>query len=283
MNSADFAAARRLEDIRFSQHISEAAVQREKDIRALQSNLAAKGLLNSGPRYLGEVNIFFTSIESIVEKAIACRKELGIKVPALLTPPNLKVIQDKLDQIIDGGVNSVRSRLALEARNAVGAAMVQEAQRRAFSLKAKLKMEIAALPLEVGLGMHHKEDRPQVTTLNISHSTVANLNLGTVVGDLNSSIQSLAGAGQNELVQAIRQLSEAISGSSDLDDSSKKDLLEHLAPVSGEAAQRLEKRKMGLIKTSINALKSGLAVGTQLLALWQGVEHALKAIGILPQ
>ncbi len=75
-----------------------------------------------------------------------------------------------------------------------------------------------------------------MTTFNISNSTIANLNLGNVVGDLNSSIQNLNTEGCNELAKEIRNMTEAIASSKDLKDDARRELLEHLAVVSAEAA-----------------------------------------------
>jgi hypothetical protein len=121
------------------------------------------------------------------------------------------------------------------------------------------------------------------TTINISQSTIATLNLGTVVGELNSSIQTLTNAGHDDLAKSIRQLTEAITASPHLNESLRKDLLEHLALISSEAALPVEKRKMGPLRSSVAILRSSMSVATQLVTLWQAVEHALKAAGILHQ
>jgi hypothetical protein len=118
-------------------------------------------------------------------------------------------------------------------------------------------------------------------TVHISNSTISGLNLGNVVGDLNSSIQQLNTEGRNELADTLKKMTEAVAVSTELDDSVRKDVLEQLSVVSGEAAKPAEMRKMGPLKTSFEAVKSGVALGTQLLTLWQGVEHALKAAGII--
>ena len=119
------------------------------------------------------------------------------------------------------------------------------------------------------------------TTINISNNTIATLNLGSIVGELNSSIQTLTNAGRDELAQSVRRLTDAIAALPDLSDTLRRDLLEHLAFVSTEVALPTEKRKMGPLQSSIEALKSSVAVASQLVTLWQPVEHALKAVGII--
>jgi len=57
-------------------------------------------------------------------------------------------------------------------------------------------------------------------------------------------------------------------------------MLEYLAHISEQAALPADKRKTGPLKASIEALKTGVTITGQLVALWQQVEHALRAMGI---
>jgi hypothetical protein len=230
---------------------------------------------------VAEVDITFSLIESVVEQCIEYRQQLATKVPVLLTPVNLNTLHQKLSQYVDGGVNSVRMRRSMQgARAGGGLAASQEAERRAYGLKARIKQKLEALPLEARLGMYQSNEQTGMT-VHISNSTISGLNLGNVVGDLNSSIQQLNTEGRNELADTLKKMTEAVAVSTELDDSVRKDVLEQLSVVSGEAAKPAEMRKMGPLKTSFEAVKSGVALGTQLLTLWQGVEHALKAAGII--
>lgn len=273
--------ALQLEGIRFNQLRSDAATKREVDIKALERKLASQGTVLSGGSLTAVVGIIFSAIEGVVCEVIAYRKELAPRVPELLTPASLQVLQKNLNEYIDGGVTGVRSRQSIEsARTGGSLAASQEAQRRAYGLKARLKQQLTALSLEARLGMH-QPNKHSGTTVHISNSTISNLNLGNVVGDLNSSIQQLDTEGRNDLAEALRNLTEAVGASGDLNDEIRKEMLEHLSIVSGEAAKPAGSRKMGPLKTSFEAIKSGLAVGTQLMMLWQGVEHALRTAGVI--
>ena len=89
-------------------------------------------------------------------------------------------------------------------------------------------------------------------------------------------------SGQDELVNELQRLANAIGDSDELADVPKKELLEHLALISGEVALPVEKRKVGPLRTSIAVLKSGVSLTSQLLTLWQGVEEVLRATGLFP-
>jgi len=264
-------AARRLEIIKLSTLLEDAAVQRETDLNALQR------MANSGGRLVREMEIIFSSTESIIEKAMAYRRELAAKVPALLLEfPHLKEFNARLNEYSDGAILTLRTR-HLKYPAGAGDAVMGASVRRAAALKARINREIQALSLEATLGIHHGEDR-EVTNLTISNSTIATLNLGTVCGDLNSSIQTLTTSGHGELAEALRKLTDAVGASSELEN--KKEMLEYLAHISEQAALPADKRKTGPLKASIEALKTGVTITGQLVALWQQVEHALRAMGI---
>jgi hypothetical protein len=88
--------ARRLESIRLSMLHEASAIQRDTELNALTNNLAARGLAISGARLQGEMSIIFQTTESLIEKAIAYRKELAVRTPELLVMfPHLKEFQAK--------------------------------------------------------------------------------------------------------------------------------------------------------------------------------------------
>jgi len=151
MNDEGLAAsdALQLEQIKFGQLMSDAARKREEDIKALERRLASQGGLRSGAQLLGVTDIIFTALEEVIKKVIEYRRELGEKVPILLTPMNLRTLQHKLDQYINGGLNGVRSRQSMQwARTGGGLGASQEAARRASALKIRVNQELAAIPLE---------------------------------------------------------------------------------------------------------------------------------------
>jgi hypothetical protein len=275
-----FSDARQLEEIRFGQWISEASVQMRDDICASERGFARRGYSSSGARFKAEIDIMLASAENVIGKAIAFREELGAKVPALLTTENHHEFGSRLNQHVDALIKGIQTRAKLRPRDTAGGAVISEVERRAWAVKARAKNKLAALPLEARLGMHQPEE-PRVTTFNISHSTIANLNLGSVMGDLNSSIQHLNTEGRNELAEEFRKMAEAIGSSQDLNDDARKEMLENLSVVSEESAKPPEQRKMGPLKSSLVAIKSSIGIAAQLLAVYQGLEHALKAAGVI--
>src|SRR4051795_953258 len=66
---------------------------------------------------------------------------------------------------------------------------------------------------------------------DFSNSTIGNVNLGTVLGDLNASVQSLQSHGSRQIADLIGKLTNGISNWTEIDDAHRKDLLENVAQV----------------------------------------------------
>jgi hypothetical protein len=274
--------ALKLEEIAFNRSMSDAAAETNAAVKALERELAASGLRNSGPYFVRDMEIRFAKFaDGVIEKAITKRKELGRRFPDLLKPPRLDQLRDKLLHYVDGIVSGEQARIAMGGRSygAASASLNQQAQMKANVIKARITQELEALRLEARLGMH-TEEKP-VTILNISDSTIASLNLGTVVGDLTASVQTLNNQGQKEFAHAIQALAEGLAASAELQADHRKELLEHLAFLSAEVASPPEKRKMGPLKSSIAFLRARIADVTQLASLWSAVEQVLKTMGII--
>jgi hypothetical protein len=172
-------AARRLEDTRLSMLLEASAVQRETNLNALIRAAAAHGGAMPGGLLKQEVEIIFAATETMVDTAIAYRKELAARAPdLLLADPYLREFHTKLDQLADGAVISVQQRHATKASAgqfpaATLNAILALATRRSKVLKNKINNEIRAMALEGDLGMHRRSQLQHLT--NVFHGTVGNV------------------------------------------------------------------------------------------------------------
>jgi hypothetical protein len=251
--------------------------KREHDKEELLASLGQRGFLNSGLRLKQEAMLQIESTRSLIKQILDVRRKLSVEFPDLLTNAHLDALSMSLNRIVDGTGNLVTNFSQVTQGGGAEVAISAFGQRRVNELRAYIEVEISILRTEGQLGMNPLGNVP-VTTINISHN--ANVNLGTVMGDMTGSIQRLNEAGQAELAEAIRKLSDAIVASNELEKVTQKEILEHLGVVSDEAAKPPEKRKMGPLKTSLQAISSGIATATQLIGTWQGIEHLLRAAGI---
>ena len=259
--------------------ISEARTEEQTEVAALEHNLAARGLALSGSRFSGEMKIFLKKINGIIDKRIMLRREVGAKVPALLENQSMITLKAELDQFVDSATGGFITRLSSRQGATLGATERRSVAR--FSVKPQASKRGSIMNF-VHFRSNHSSDcigRPyRVTSIHISNSTIATLNLGTVVGDLNSSIQNLTNQGHADMATAIQRLAEAIAASQELQDAQRRDLLGHLSLVGTEAEHPAESRRAGLLKSSISFLQTGLNITGQLATLWSAARLVPEGI-----
>jgi hypothetical protein len=127
--------------------------------------------------------------------------------------------------------------------------------------------------------LSHESTRP--VTFNLSNSTIAALNLGNVLGDLTASVQNLETHGAPKIADAIEKLASAISESKEIKDADRKDLLENVALVSNEVSSEPDRRRPGLLKSSLGFITASLATANELIPVVHELHEKLKAAGII--
>lgn len=128
-----------------------------------------------------------------------------------------------------------------------------------------------------------KNQPPSVrsTIFNISNNTISGLNLGTVMGNLNASVQVLQTHGWQEIAEAIEKLTNAIGNSKEIRDEDRKELLENVAQISKEASSNPDQRKPGVIKACFALLTTSLSTAKDLIPLLHDVYEKFKTAGII--
>ena len=184
-----------------------------------------------------------------IERLIQCRLDLRCKYardePELLSNALLSDLERDLKTITASTAIGEDERLPLEA-------YVVRAIHR-FRIKRDLGLK----------------DAPEGTTLviNINNSTIAALNLGTVIGDIKATVTSLQGQGHKDLAEAIKTLTEAIAKDEHLGDE-RTGMIESLATIGEQAALPEEKRKVGVVKTLLGSLGTGLRASADVAKIW---------------
>jgi hypothetical protein len=112
-------------------------------------------------------------------------------------------------------------------------------------------------------------DKPNVT-YNFNNATVANANFGTQIGTITASIESTRKEGGKgaEFATALKTLTEGVINAPDLTDKEKKDALEVLELLGGEAQQPADKRKQGIVRSVLDSMPKLLSSASALVSLW---------------
>ena len=121
----------------------------------------------------------------------------------------------------------------------------------------------------------------KMNNIRITDSVVGTVNTGSI-GVVDQTISALGQAGDSQLAQAVKLLSEAVLNSKDLSPAQKKEAIEGLSVISSEAVAPKEQRRdtvaLTLIErvSKITKLAGDVAdVGTK---WWPVLEGAFRAI-----
>ncbi len=131
----------------------------------------------------------------------------------------------------------------------------------------------------VSLGILKPAGRPASeapSRINVTiNAPVANVNLGTLVGDMQAHVSTLAGHGQGDVAKALRQLTEEVVKHGTIAENLKQEAAEYLSFLAEQATLQPERRKPGMIRSALTGLRGVLSVTADLLQHWQVFGPAL--------
>lgn len=116
-----------------------------------------------------------------------------------------------------------------------------------------------------------------LNNINVSGSTIGAINTGTI-RNLDATITIMKGLGESDLAAAVKQLTEAVIASKEIDDSLKNEIAEQLALLSAQATAKAENRSLGVIKSILSGLRGSISVAAGLITIWDKVEPLFRAV-----
>jgi hypothetical protein len=117
-------------------------------------------------------------------------------------------------------------------------------------------------------------------TLNVSQSQIANLNLGTMIGNIQNAVGGLQEKGLQQLAGAIKELAEAVVDEAALTDKAKQEAVETISVIGEEAAKPEPQRRLGILRLAGSALWELVKNVDKLQTAYNTVKEILKANGI---
>lgn len=155
------------------------------------------------------------------------------------------------------------------------------------SSMAAAMQNLLAAQLDAGTGylVHHPRiiippppsigDNVTFNNINIDRSTVGAINTG-ILSNLDVSMDLVKSKGEDELAAAIKELTQAIYDSKEVDDSFKNDILDQLQFIVAQATAEPENRSTGLVKGMLSGIRSSISAVASLLAIWDRVEPLIE-------
>ena len=116
-------------------------------------------------------------------------------------------------------------------------------------------------------------------TIHIQNSHVANLNLGSQVGNITAVLQSISGgnAAQREFARALEHLTQAVVSHAMLPDADKQEVVQTLSTIAEQAAKKPEERSKGILKAAVAWLPTAISTASDLTTLWDKFGPIIKA------
>lgn len=111
--------------------------------------------------------------------------------------------------------------------------------------------------------------------INVANSVVGSINTGQVKR-IDVAMDRIKISGDNDLVRALKEFSEAVINDRQLDADLKNELIEQIGFISSQAVLTKEKQQPGLIKAVIGAIQNAVAPISTLLSLWDVLRPLLE-------
>lgn len=115
--------------------------------------------------------------------------------------------------------------------------------------------------------------------IQIKNSNVANLNLGSQVGNINAALQSISVGGdasEREFARAVEQLTQAVLSEATLSAAVRQEVVESLSTVVEQAAKKPEDRSKGVLKAVVAWILTAVSAAKSLTTLWETIGPIIK-------
>ena len=114
------------------------------------------------------------------------------------------------------------------------------------------------------------------TNIQVSDSAIGVINPGTLYA-INTSIDVMQGRGDTELATAIKDLTQEVIKSKDIQDDIKKEIAELLQFLASEATASNEQRNKSVTKQVLERIGKLIPIATMLWSIWEKLQPLLQS------
>ena len=169
-------------------------------------------------------------------------------------------------------MNPVHHRGLVSASGEIERRMHAVAARVTRDLELRIRRQEAFPPKRAAV---MEAERPNI---NIAIHGAANVNLGTQVGTINAALTVISEQGESnqEVANALRELTDAVVQSQHLQEAEKQQTLEVIEEITKQAQSKPESRSLGKIKALVAGFHTLVAASNDLTALWSRYAPVIK-------
>jgi len=121
----------------------------------------------------------------------------------------------------------------------------------------------------------YRGDSMTFNNINVDRSNIGAINTG-IIDNLDATITIMQSRGDSQLAEAVKELTEAIIKSEDIEDDTKNEINEQLQFLVTQAMAEPKNRSMGLVKSVLTGIKILISVAPSLLVIWDKLEPLIK-------
>ena len=112
--------------------------------------------------------------------------------------------------------------------------------------------------------------------IKVSDSNIGVINAGTLV-NLETGIEVIQNLGDKDLANAVKQLTEAVLDSEEINDELKREIAEQLELLVTEALAGKDKQRKSLAKSVMSNISQSIGTVAGLLTIWNSAQPLLQA------
>jgi hypothetical protein len=230
----------------------------------------------SGRFELTKVNIRLEAVKQECRSLYDIWLDLIFRRNGKITRPDVKFVMSKVETCASKFAGIARIPTVGNILSVQYVSEVCEERRRVAisTMQKELAIRIGeqeAFPEKVEMAQQ------QPIQVHIQNSTVANLNLGSQVGRINTALATITNEDHAEIAEALKQITEAIAGSAALAESTKKEAIEAISTLAVQAEAKPEEQSTGTVKAILSWLPTAISTAADLATLWNTLGPLIAA------
>jgi len=129
--------------------------------------------------------------------------------------------------------------------------------------------------------IHYHNQASQIyNTINVDNSIIGSINTGRVK-QIEVAMNHIRNLGNDQLAEALKELTERIIDSTELDIKTKNELIEQVSYISSQATLPKNQQLSGIIKAVIQSFKNIISTSASLITIWDKLEPLINQIFLI--
>lgn len=127
---------------------------------------------------------------------------------------------------------------------------------------------------------YHNQGSQVYNTINVDNSVIGSINTGRVK-QIEVAMNHIKNLGNDRLAETLKELTEKIIHTNELDIKAKNELIEQISFISSQATLPQNQQQSGIIKAIIKSFKNTISTSASLITIWDKLEPLINQIFLI--